>query len=544
MFSGFAKAPTGAWVESPGAGEEIRRLACQVPIGLGLRLPAASGRVTDPVEPVTEGWGVMTKPRASAAPGQVAGGELDHDLGRLTMAERVTRGKAARAAAPREGHAVFDPPAGRPDPVALLEQQAESRLPELVPIRYGRMLESPFAFFRGAALPMASDLASTPCTGLVVQACGDAHLSNFGIFASPERKFLFDVNDFDETLPGPWEWDVKRLAASLETAARGNGIARKQRRRIVTAAVRCYRETMRTFAGMSNLDVWYARVDLDLVEKMFEPRMAARDRKVVARNLAKARTRDSMQAFGKLCGLVDGQTRIIADPPLIMPVSHLQPAERDRLGFEAQLNSMLAKYRRTMNGAYRTLFQRYQLVDLARKVVGVGSVGTRCWIFLFTARDGAEPLLLQVKEAQPSVLAEFTGPSKYVNQGQRVVEGQWLIQPVSDIFLGWQRSEKVLDGKAHDFYVRQLKDWKYSLDVDAMRPSGMMVYGELCAWTLARSHARSGDSVAIAAYLGNADVFDQAIAEFAGSYADQTERDHQALARAAASGRVIAQRGL
>jgi uncharacterized protein (DUF2252 family) len=486
----------------------------------------------------------MTDLRVGTARYQAAGGVLDPDLGRLSMQERVARGKAARAAAPRESHEVFDPPATRPDPVALLEQQAESRVRELVPIRYGRMLVSPFSFFRGAALPMASDLAGTPSTGLVVQACGDAHLSNFGIFASPERKFLFDVNDFDETLPGPWEWDVKRLAASLEVAARDNGFSRKQRRRIVTASARRYREAMRAFAAMSNLDVWYARVDLALVEKMFQPRMAARDRKAVAKNLAKARTRDSMQAFGKLCGVVDGQTRIIADPPLIMPVSHLQPGERDQLGFEAQLDGMLAKYRRTMNGAHRILFQRYQLVDLARKVVGVGSVGTRCWIFLFTARDGTEPLLLQVKEAEPSVLSEFAGPSKYANQGQRVVEGQWLVQPVSDVFLGWQRSGVVRDGKSHDFYVRQLRDWKFSMDIDAMRPSAMLIYGELCAWTLARSHARSGDSVAIAAYLGNADTFDHAIAGFASAYAAQTELDHQALAKAAATGRVIAQTGL
>ncbi len=486
----------------------------------------------------------MTDLRARNAPGLLAGGVLDPDLGGLTLADRVARGKAARAAVPRESHAGFDPPADRPDPVALLEQQAESRVPELVPIRYGRMLVSPFAYYRGAAMPMASDLAGLPCTGLVVQACGDAHLSNFGIFASPERKFLFDVNDFDETLPGPWEWDVKRLAASLEVAARGNSFSRKQRRRIVTASTRCYRDTMRAFAGMHNIDVWYARVDLDLVEQMFSPRLAARDRKAVAKNLAKARTRDSMQAFSKLCGTVDGQTRIFADPPLIMPVSHLRPEERDELGFEAQLDAMLARYGGTLNGAHRILFQRYQLVDLARKVVGVGSVGTRCWIFLFTARDGTEPLLLQVKEAQPSVLAAYAGPSKYDNQGQRVVEGQWLIQPVSDIFLGWQRSEKARDGRTHDFYVRQLRDWKFSLDIDAMPPSGMQIYGELCAWTLARSHARSGDSVAIAAYLGNADVFDQAITQFATCYADQTERDHEALARAAATGRVIAQRGL
>jgi Uncharacterized protein conserved in bacteria (DUF2252) len=349
----------------------------------------------------------MTDLQPSNAPRQVPGGVLDPDLGQLTMSERVARGKAARAAAPRETHAMYDPPADRPDPVELLEQQAESRVPELVPIRYGRMLVSPFAFFRGAALPMASDLAGTPSSGLVVQACGDAHLSNFGIFASPERKFLFDVNDFDETLPGPWEWDVKRLGASLEVAARGNGFSRKQGRQIVTSSVKRYRETMRTFAAMSNLDVWYARVDLELVEKMFQPRMAAGDRRVIAKNLAKARTRDSMQAFGKLCGVVDGQTRIIADPPLIMPLSHLQPGERDRLDLEAQLDGLLEEYRRTMNGAHRILFERYQLVDLARKVVGVGSVGTRCWIFLFTSRDGLGPTCEYVHERLGAGLGEW-----------------------------------------------------------------------------------------------------------------------------------------
>ncbi len=477
-----------------------------------------------------------------AAP--VRGGVLEPDLGRRPTADRAARGKAARAAVPRESQETFDPGPGRADPVALLERQARSRVPELVPIRYGRMLVSPFAYFRGAALPMASDLAATPCTGLIVQACGDAHLSNFGIFASPERKFLFDVNDFDETLPAPWEWDVKRLAASLEVAARGNGFSRRQRTKIVTSCVAYYRQAIRTFARMTDLDVWYARVDLDLVEQMFLPRMAAGSRRVLHKNLAKARTRDSMQAFAKLCGVVDGRTRIVADPPLVVPVSHLSAAERDRLGLEEQVDDLLAQYRRTLNGAHRVLFQRYELADMARKVVGVGSVGTQCWIFLFTARDGVDPLLLQVKEAQPSVLAEFAGPSRYDNQGQRVVEGQWLIQPVSDIFLGWQRTAPARDGTRHDFYVRQLRDWKYSLDVNAMQPPGMLIYGELCAWTLARSHARTGDSVAIAAYLGGSGVFDQAVARFAAAYADQNERDHAALAHAAATGRIIAHRGL
>jgi uncharacterized protein (DUF2252 family) len=486
----------------------------------------------------------MAGVQAPAQPSRAAGGQLESGLGRLTLAERAARGKSARAAVPREGHAVFDPPAARPDPVGLLEQQAPSRVAELVPIRYGRMLVSPFAYFRGAALPMASDLATTPSSGLVVQACGDAHLSNFGIFASPERKFLFDVNDFDETLPGPWEWDVKRLAASLEVAGRANGFSPRQRREIVTGSVRRYREAMRAFAAMSNLDVWYARVDLDLVQEMFQPQMTARSRKAMAKGLAKARTRDSMQAFAKLCGTVEGQTRIIADPPLIMPVSHLLPDERDRLGFEAQLDRLIARYRRSLGAAHQFLFQRYQLADMARKVVGVGSVGTRCWIFLFVDRDGSDPLFLQVKEAQPSVLSGFTGPGKYASQGQRVVAGQRLMQPVSDIFLGWLRTGKALDGQTHDFYVRQLRDWKFSLDIDAMKPAGMQVYGELCGWTIARAHARSGDAVAIAAYLGGADVFDRAVAGFAAAYADQNERDYAALATAAATGRIIAHSGL
>ena len=486
----------------------------------------------------------MAAPKAADSPPRAAGGQLETGLGSLTLAERVARGKSARAAVPRERHAEFDPPADRPDLVDLLEQQASSRVPELVPIRYGRMLVSPFTFFRGAALPMASDLASTPTSGLVVQACGDAHLSNFGIFGSPERKFLFDVNDFDETLPGPWEWDVKRLAASLEVAGRGNGFSRKQRRKIVTASTRKYREAMRTFAGMSDLAVWYARIDLHMVEEMFQPRMTARTRELMAKGLAKAQTRDSMQAFTKLCGVVDGRTRIIADPPLIMPASHLLPEERDRLGFEANLGTLITKYRRTLHPSHQLLFKRYQLADMARKVVGVGSVGTRCWIFLFTGRDGSDPLFLQVKEAQQSVLSGFVSPNKYTNQGQRVVEGQRLMQPVSDIFLGWLRTDKAPDGKTHDFYVRQLRDWKFSLDIDAMTPRGMQVYGELCGWTMARAHARSGDAIAIAAYLGGADIFDRSIADFAAAYADQNERDYDALTKAAATGRVVAQGGL
>jgi uncharacterized protein (DUF2252 family) len=461
-----------------------------------------------------------------------------------TPAERAASGKAARATVPRDSHGVFDPPADRPDPVSLLEQQATSRVPELVPVRYGRMLVSPFTFFRGAALGMAYDLAGTPTTGLVVQACGDAHLSNFGVFASPERRLLFDINDFDETLPGPWEWDVKRLAASLEVAGRDNSYSRAERREIVTACVARYRVAMRRFATMTNLDVWYAHAELDDLQTQYQALMNARQRKRVAEGTAKAMTKDSMQAFSKLCHIVDGKPRIVADPPLIVPLSDLLPGQADGAGLEQQLTSLIAKYRRTLDTDRRHLLEQFEFADMARKVVGVGSVGTRCWIVLMLGRDQQDPLFLQVKEAQRSVLAPFAGASRYTNQGQRVVAGQRLMQASSDIFLGWQRNPAGLDGVARDFYVRQLRDWKFSVDIQTMVPAGMRLYGELCGWTLARAHARSGDRIAIAAYLGGGDVFDQAIARFATAYADQTEHDHSALAQAAASGRVHAESGL
>jgi uncharacterized protein (DUF2252 family) len=436
---------------------------------------------------------------------------------------------------------VFDPPPDRPDPIGLLEEQGKSRVPELVPVRYGRMMVSPFTYFRGAALPMASDLATTPVSGLAVQACGDAHLSNFGIFGSPERLLMFDVNDFDETLPGPWEWDVKRLAASLEVAARGNEFAAKQRREIVTAAVARYRQAMRSFAGMTNLEVWYAHVDMDQMRAQFDAQLQARQRKEVDKGLAKARTRDSMEEVAKLTRIVDGQPRIIADPPLLVPIDDLIPEQTDRTAFEEQFNSLIAKYRRTLETDRRFLLEQFRFADLARKVVGVGSVGTRCWIVLMLGRDDADPLFLQVKEAEASVLSRFIGASKYTNQGQRVVAGQRLMQASSDIFLGWQRIEAGLDGQQRDFYVRQLRDWKYSVDIETMVPRGMRMYGELCGWTLARAHARSGDRIAIAAYLGGSDVFDRAITQFAAAYADQNERDHKSLADAVASGRITAE---
>jgi uncharacterized protein (DUF2252 family) len=462
-------------------------------------------------------------------------------LGQLTPAERAARGRAARAEVPRDSHAAFDPPPDRPDPIALLEEQAASRVPELVPVRYGRMMASPFSYFRGAALPMASDLAATPASGLIVQACGDAHLSNFGIFGSAERRLVFDVNDFDETLPGPWEWDVKRLAASMEVAARDNGFGGKKRREIVAATVASYRRSMRGFAGMGNLDVWYAHADMEQLLAQFAFRLKARQRKLVAKGLAKARTRDSMQEVAKLTRVVDGQLRIIADPPLLVPVADLLPAQADRTAFEAQLADVVTRYRRTLETDRRSLLEQYDFADMAHKVVGVGSVGTRCWIVLLLGRDDSDPLFLQVKEAEASVLSRFVGASKYANQGQRVVAGQRLMQASSDIFLGWHRTEAGLDGRQRDFYVRQLRDWKLSVDIDSMVPRGMQLYGELCGWTLARAHARSGDRIAIAAYLGGSDVFDQAITRFSAAYADQNERDHDALAAAAASGRITAE---
>ena len=486
----------------------------------------------------------MPESTAAAPPRRILRYQLDTGLVRLTAAERAARGKAARASVPRTSHAVFEPAADRPDPVALLEEQAATRVPELVPIRWGRMLVSPFTYYRGAALPMASDLATTPVSGLPVQACGDAHLSNFGIFGSAERRLVFDVNDFDETLPGPWEWDVKRLAASLEVAGRDNAFPAKQRRDVVLAAVAGYRLAMRGFAAMTNLEVWYARTDEEQLRADLDAQMTGRQRKRFDEGVAKARTRDSMRAVAKLTRVVDGRPQIISDPPLLVPAVELLPDEEARAAFVAQLGRLIAQYRRTLETDRRYLLETFEPCDLARKVVGVGSVGTRCWIMLFLGRDTADPLFLQVKEAEKSVLSRFVGASKYPNQGQRVVAGQRLMQAASDIFLGWQRIEAGLDGVTRDFYVRQLRDWKLSLDIATMAPAGMRAYGEVCGWTLARAHARSGDRIAIAAYLGTSDVFDRAITDFASAYADQNERDYEALADAAKSGRITAEHGL
>ena len=460
-----------------------------------------------------------------------------------TPAERRVRGKAARAEVPRESHAKWEPAPDRPDPVALLESQGASRVPDLVPVRYGRMMETPFTYYRGAALPMASDLASTPATGMIVQACGDAHLSNFGLFGSPERRLVFDVNDFDETLPAPWEWDVKRLAASLEVAARENGFTDKDRRKIVLASAARYRQVMRHLSGEGNLGVWYTQVDIDEFRTRFDSLLKQRQRKALDKGLAKARTRDSMQELTKLTQIEDGKPQIVPDPPVIIPLRDLLGELAGAVHIEKELRTLIGQYRRTLQPDRRVLLEQFEFTDIARKVVGVGSVGTRCWIILMLGRDESDPLFLQVKEAEESVLARFAGPSKYNHQGERVVNGQRLMQASSDIFLGWQRFSG-LDGKTRDFYVRQLRDWKFSIDIAAMVPRGLRLYGELCGLTLARAHARSGDEIAIAAYLGGSDVFENAIADFAAAYADQNERDFQAFTAAIASGRLVAERGV
>jgi uncharacterized protein (DUF2252 family) len=424
-----------------------------------------------------------------------------------------------------------------------LEEQAKGRVPELVPIRYGRMLISPFTFYRGAALIMAADLAATPRSGLNAQLCGDAHLSNFGVFASPERQMLFDINDFDETLPGPWEWDVKRLAASFEIAGRDRKFPRRERRAIVAAGVEEYRARMRQAAEAGNLDVWYAHIEVEALFDQLKARATGKQQAKAKASVAKARTRDSMQAFSKLTIDVDGERRIAADLPLIVPIEDLVPAGTERDATETELRNLIRSYRRTLETDRRHLLEDFHYVHAARKVVGVGSVGTRAWILLMLGRDGQDPLFLQAKEAQQSVLERFIGNSQYTNAGQRVVAGQRLMQAASDIFLGWQRITG-FDGKVRDFYVRQLKDWKGSAVIETMSAPLMTLYSRMCGATLARAHARSGDRIAIASYLGKSDAFDCAIADFSAAYADQNDRDHQALVDAVNTGRLVAHEGL
>jgi uncharacterized protein (DUF2252 family) len=456
-----------------------------------------------------------------------------------TPTERAAFGKAARAQAPRSSHSALDVAASRSS-IGLLEAQAQSRVATLVPIRYGRMVASPLAFLRGAATVMAHDLAQTPRTGLSVQLSGDAHLANFGTFASPERDLVFDLNDFDETLPGPFEWDLKRLAASFEIAARDRNFAAAERAKAVLAAVRSYRQAMRRFASMGDLAVWYARLDAGAIVANLQ---AAHDRKLartVRCSAAKALRNDRMRALAKLTHEVDGQPRIVSDPPLIVPLAELVDGEDEQDGLESRIRALYRSYRRARPDDRRALLERFRYVDLARKVVGVGSVGTRCWLLLMVGRDEHDPLFLQIKEAQASVLEPLLGRSFTAAHGRRVVEGQRLMQAVSDIFLGWVHTEHELDGTARDFYVRQLWDWKSSVDVETILPRGLAVYAVACGWTLARAHARSGDRIAIGAYLGKSDRFDHAVAEFAAAYADLNERDHRALVQAVADGRITA----
>jgi uncharacterized protein (DUF2252 family) len=455
--------------------------------------------------------------------------------------ERAAAGKGARQHASRSSHGEWAPASDRPDPVEVLEKQATTRAPELVPIRYGRMLVSAFAFYRGAAAIMAADLAQTPRSRLEVQLCGDAHLENFGMFASPDRQLVFDVNDFDETLPGPWEWDVKRLAASFEVAARERGFDQAQRRSVVAVAVAEYRNAMRRLAEDRNLDLWYQRGDVSELAQHWEGEAKKREIKAFERNVAKARTKDSMRAFAKLTRQVDGEPRIISDPPLIVPVEELFADQPDVA--DERIRGVLEGYRATLPNDRRHLFDEFRYVHTARKVVGVGSVGTRAYIALFVGRDGRDPLFLQAKEAESSVLEPYAAPSEYDHHGQRVVEGERLMQAAGDIFLGWLTAEGP-DGKRRHFYLRQLWDQKGSARVDVMNPREMTAYAQICGATLARTHARSGDRIAIAAYLGSKDSFDQALAVFAAAYADQNERDYEALKDAVNEGRVTAQEGL
>ncbi len=464
-----------------------------------------------------------------------------HKFAHLSSEERVARGKAVRWEIPRRSHGRWEPPASRIDPTALLEDQAATRVPELVPIRYGRMIVSPFAYFRGAAVVMAADLASTPRTGLRAQLCGDAHLANFGAVASPERQMLFDINDFDETLAGPWEWDVKRLAASFEIAGRELSFSPADRRMIVMRGVQEYRERMRLAATMRTLDAWYAYLNaeqlLDWVRaEVKAKRLGRQEAREAAQDVAKARTRDHMRAFGKLTGEIDGQLRIVGDPPLIVPVEDLLMGSTDLDATHRSMRQLLQSYRRTLARAHHPL-EEYRYVHMARKVVGVGSVGTRCWILLLLGRDNQDPLLLQTKEAQPSVLERFVGASQYPNHGQRVVLGQRLMQAASDIFLGWQRVRDI-DGHTRDYYVRQLHDWKGAAEVETLRVQGATLYARVCGATLARAHARAGDRMGIASYMGKRDNFDRAIADFASAYADQNERDYESFVEAVKIGRI------
>ncbi|MBV8463208.1 MAG: DUF2252 domain-containing protein [Acidimicrobiales bacterium] len=457
-------------------------------------------------------------------------------------AERASAGKAARSLLPRSRIGEWSAGPDRKDPLEILTEQEQTRVPDLVPIRHGRMAASAFAFYRGAAAVMASDLAPVPRSGLDVQLCGDAHLVNFGGFAAPDRDLVFDVNDFDETARGPFEWDLERLGASFEVATRERGMTTKERRELVLAVARSYREAMREFAAMRTLEVWYSRLDLNNLSARWGAEANPQMIRNLQRAAAKAETKDHLRAFDRLVHVADGELRFVSDPPLLVPVSELFPDLEAAQMRETLLESM-RRYRHTLADDRRALFDRYRFVDLARKVVGVGSVGTRCWVALLLGRDESDPLFLQVKEAEASVLEPYLGGSEYGNHGQRVVAGQRLMQAASDILLGWDRVEGP-DGLERDFYMRQLWDWKISPTIETMLPAGLRIYAQVCGWTLARGHARSGDAAAISGYLGTSDTFDRSLARFAAAYAEQNEKDHAALKAAIASGRMEAVSGI
>jgi uncharacterized protein (DUF2252 family) len=474
-------------------------------------------------------------------------------IAHLSVTDRRATGKQAQNRTPVSSHAGWAPATDRPDPVALLEEQDATREPDLVPVRHGRMLVSPFTFYRGAAKIMAADLKDTPTADLQVQLCGDAHLSNFGAFASPERRLLFDLNDFDETLPGPFEYDVKRMAASFMIAARNNGFTKADTRAATLASVAAYREAMAGFAAMGTMAIWYARLDED--ELMRGVRSAGAEasttkkgkkeakqaEKSLRKGAAKARTRDSLQALSKLGELVDGQYRIVSQPPIVVPARELEATyglSGDQVG--RMIREQFRAYRATLRDDQRHLLERFRVVDMARKVVGVGSVGTRAFIVLLQGRDEHDPLFLQVKEATASVLEDHLPKSRYRQHGERVVCGQRMMQAASDIYLGWTKGADV----TRHFYWRQLRDMKASAEVEAMAPYELTFYARICGWTLARAHARSGDPIAITEYLGEDDQFDQAITDFAKGYADQNERDYQAFTKAIRSGRLEALEGI
>jgi uncharacterized protein (DUF2252 family) len=456
----------------------------------------------------------------------------------VTPQERVARGLAARRDVPPARHAHLEV-SGQRAAVPVLAAQGPSRVPELVPLRHERMVASPFAFFRGAAAVMAADLSATPASGIDVQLCGDAHLSNFGMFASPERTLLFDINDFDETHPGPWEWDLKRLVTSLVIAGRANGFSTKQTRKVVGAAVCRYRDAMAAFAAMGNLELWRSRGDEAEASRLLGADAGSPLGSKVERAAAKARTRDHQRSLRKLTEVVDGRRRLVADPPLVVPVSELA-GDLDAVQLTAFVEGVLEDYAATLDAARRMVVESFTFEDLARRAGGVGSVGTRCFVVLMRGRDADDPLFLQVKEAEQSALAPYLpGRETPGNQGERVVAGQRLMQAASDPFLGWHRTTG-LDGVTRDFYVRQLQDWKGSAAVETMSPKVMHAYGELCSWTLARAHARTGDRIALSTYLGgDGEHLVDALTGFAHAYADLTDTDHAAFTAAVNDGELV-----